>query len=143
MNNKKRVVVTGLGIASSIGTGKDTFWNNLIQGKSGISKVESFDTKEHFVHNGGEIKDFNPEEFLSKRKIRLMARASYLAIAATRLALEDGKLNLKKTNPGRVAVLFGTTGGEAQEIEEIDLNPIFVYPKGVKTVDAKIIFHAL
>ncbi len=120
MTEKKRVVITGLGVVSSIGSGKDIFWNNLIKGKSGISKVEFFDTKDHFVHNAGEIKDFKPEEYLSPRKIKLMARASHLAIAATRLALHDSKLSHKKMNAEKTAVIFGTTSGEAQKIEEMD-----------------------
>lgn len=115
---KKRIVITGLGVVSSIGIGKDAFWDSLIQGKSGISKVESFDTSEHFTHMGGEIKNFKPEQFLSKNKIKLTARASHLAIAAAKLALEDSKLD--KFNRAGTAVCMGTTGGESQEIEEMD-----------------------
>lgn len=117
---KTRVVVTGLGAVTSIGTGKDEFWKSLLQGKSGISKVESFDTGSHFTHNGGEIKDFDPEKFLQKKKVKLTARASHLAIAATKLALKDAELDLNKQDAKRIAVCAGTTGGEAQEIEKID-----------------------
>ena len=117
---KKLVVVTGLGIVSSIGIGKDEFWNDLVSGKSGISLVDAFDTSEHFAHYGGQIKDFKPEEFLDKKKVKLMGRASHLAIAATRLALTDAKLNHRKLNTDKISVLFGTTGGEAQEMEKID-----------------------
>jgi 3-oxoacyl-[acyl-carrier-protein] synthase II len=118
--DEKRIVVTGLGVVSSIGIGKDAFWDNLIIGKLGISKVESFDTADQFNHLGGEVKNFNPEEFLDKKKVKLMARASHLAIAATKLALQDAGLPVKKLNNTNTAVCLGTTGGEAQEIEEID-----------------------
>jgi 3-oxoacyl-[acyl-carrier-protein] synthase II len=117
---KKRIVVTGLGVVSSIGTGKDEFWKNLIQGKSGISKVESFDTSKHFTHNGGEIKNFKPEEFMNKKKVGLIGRASQLAISAAKLALKDSHLEKKNLKNMRTAVCMGTTGGESQEIEEMD-----------------------
>ena len=116
----KRVVITGLGVVSSIGIGKDAFWSNLIKGKSGISKIDMFDTEEHFTSFGGQVKNFKAEDFLNKKKIKLMARASHLAIAAAKLALEDANLGIKKLNSPRTAVMMGTTGGEAQEIEEID-----------------------
>lgn len=116
----KQVVVTGLGVVSSIGTGKDAFWTNLVQGKSGISEVDAFDTSQHFTHYGGQIKDFKPRKFLKSSKLKLIARASRLGIAATKLALEDANLNIKKLGSSRVAVLFGTTSGESQKIEEMD-----------------------
>mgnify|MGYP001613634568 CR=1 FL=1 len=118
--NKKRIVVTGLGIISSIGLGKDSFWGNLIKGKSGISKVESFDTSAQFNHFAGEVKDFNPNDFLDKKKVKLMGRASHLAIAATKLALNDAHLDFKELPIRKTAVCMGTTGGECQEIEKID-----------------------
>lgn len=117
-----RIVVTGLGVVSSIGIGKDAFWNNALEGKSGISKVEKFDTANHFTHNGGEIKNFKAEHFMSKRKTKLMGRASQLAIAATKLALEDAGLNRRQINPVGVAVLIGTTSGEIPEMEAMDIS---------------------
>jgi 3-oxoacyl-[acyl-carrier-protein] synthase II len=117
---KKRIVITGLGVVSSIGIGKDDFWGNLIKGKSGISKVEAFDTANQFTHNGGEIKHFSPQNFLNKKKVKLMARASHLAIAATKLALKDANLDPKDISSLRTAVCIGTTGGESQEIEKMD-----------------------
>ncbi len=117
---KKRVVVTGLGVISSIGIGKDAFWDNLIKGKSGISRVESFDTSNQFTNFGGEVKDFEPQRFLTKKKVKLVARTSQLAIAAAKLALDDSKLSSRKSGSVRIAICVGTTGGEAQEIEEMD-----------------------
>jgi 3-oxoacyl-[acyl-carrier-protein] synthase II len=64
MKNKRRVVVTGLGAVSSIGIGKDAFWYGLTNGKSGISEVTAFDTSAFKYHMGGEVKSFNPEEFI-------------------------------------------------------------------------------
>ncbi len=118
--NNKRVVVTGLGAVTSIGIGKDFFWENLIQGKSGISQVEAFDTKDQFTHIGGEVKNFKAIEFIDKKRIKLMARASHLAIAAVKLAIKDSKLTFGELKGVKTSLCLGTTGGEAQEIEKID-----------------------
>ena len=117
---KERIVITGLGVVSSIGVGKDEFWQNLLQGKSGISEVESFDTTHHFTHCAGEIKNFDPAKGLDSRYSKLVGRASLLGIAASTLAVKDSGLNLKEIRNKNVAVCIGTTGGEAQEIESID-----------------------
>ncbi len=118
--NERKVVVTGLGIVSSVGIGKNVFWNSLINGKSGISKVDSFDTKEFRCHHAGEIKNFNPEDFIPKRKVQFLGRTSQLAIAATYLALKDAKLPLTNNNNGRTGVFVGTTMGERPLEESID-----------------------
>ncbi len=117
---KKRVVVTGLGIVSAIGLGKDEFWGNLIKGKSGISQISAFDTSGYLVHKGGEIKNFKADEFINKKKLKLMGRASQLAIAATRLAMEDAKLSPNYLSSHKAGVNIGTTMGESQWIEEMD-----------------------
>jgi len=113
-----RVVITGLGVVSSVGLGVMEFWKNLIAGKSGISDIEAFDTSDYPIHKGGEVKNFRPEYFIDKRKIKHLGRASQMAIAATRLALEDA--GLKERQIGRAGVLIGTTMGEAQILEELD-----------------------
>ena len=63
---KKRVVITGIGVVSSIGIGKDDFWKNLVAGKSGISEVTLFETSQYENHKGGEVKNFNPLDFIDK-----------------------------------------------------------------------------
>ena len=119
--NNRRVVVTGLGVVSSVGIGKDDFWKSIINGKSGISKVTSFDTKELRCHYAGEIKNFIPEEFIAKRKVQFLGRTSQLAIAATSLALKDARLPLKDINKERTGVFIGTTMGERPLEESIDV----------------------
>ncbi len=119
--NKRRVVVTGLGVVSSVGIGKDDFWKSIINGKSGISRVTSFDTKEFRCHYAGEIKNFNPEEFIPKRKLQFLGRTSQLAITATSLSLKDARLPLKDINKERTGVFIGTTMGERPLEESIDI----------------------
>src|SRR4030066_2321937 len=118
--NKRRIVVTGLGVVSSVGIGKDDFWKSIISGKSGISRVTSFDTKEFRCHFAGEIKNFNPEEFISKRRLNFLGRTSQLAIAASSLALKDSRLSLKNNNKERMGVFIGTTMGEKPLEESIE-----------------------
>ncbi|MFA5262125.1 MAG: beta-ketoacyl synthase N-terminal-like domain-containing protein, partial [Candidatus Omnitrophota bacterium] len=116
--NKRRVVVTGLGVISSIGIGVEEFWKNLIAGKSGITDIEAFDTSDYPVHKGGEVKNFRPQDFIDRRKIKHLGRASQMAIAATQLALKDA--GLKKSPARKAGVLLGTTMGESQILEELD-----------------------
>ena len=118
--NNKRVVVTGLGIVSSIGTGRHAFWKAALSGKSGISRVASFDTREFRCHYAGEINDFDPEEFIAKRKARFIGRTSQLAIAAAALALEDAGASLNNGSRERTGVFIGTTMGEKPMEESID-----------------------
>lgn len=116
----RRVVITGLGVISSIGIGKDEFWKNIISGRSGISPVETFSTDGYEMHRGGEIKNFVPEKFIPRRKLKDIARASQFAVAATKLALEDAKIENAILSKTGAAVIMGTTMSEAGMIEEID-----------------------
>lgn len=116
----KRVVITGLGVISSIGIGWKEFWAGLIQGKSGISPVTSFDTTNHFTHNGGEVKNFRPEEFISKDKLPSLSRATQLGLAAAKLAMKDARLSDKEISKMRIGTCIGMTSGSIQVIEHID-----------------------
>lgn len=113
----KQIAVTGIGIISSIGIGKDDFWNNLIQGKSGISKIGLFDTSKFSRHYGGEIKEFNPTRFIPKEMVRFLGRASCFAIAATKLALDDAGIPLADCRKKRIGVIMGTTMTEGSVLD--------------------------
>lgn len=119
--NNRRVVVTGLGVASSAGMGRDEFWKAVINGKSGITKVDSFDTSEFRCHYAGEIKNFRPEDFIARRKVQFFGRTSQLAISAAVLALEDAGLSPRDINKKRAGVIIGTTMGEKPLEESIDV----------------------
>jgi len=114
----KRVVITGLGVISSIGIGKDAFWNALLQGKSGISPITSFDTTNYFTHIGGEVKDFKPDDFIAKEKVPFLSRATQFAFSAAKLAIDDS--NLDVTENRHISVCLGTTNGPTQAIEHIN-----------------------
>src|SRR4051812_46692073 len=97
----RRVVITGVGLVTPIGAGRETFWRNLTAGMNGIGPVESFDTSAFPVHIGAEIKDFRTEG--------ARGRGSQLAVAAARMALEDSGLDVKSLDRTRVGVSMGTT----------------------------------
>jgi 3-oxoacyl-[acyl-carrier-protein] synthase II len=138
MENKRRVVITGLGVVSSIGIGKDLFWESVVNGRSGISKVTSLDTAEFKHHYGGEVREFNAEKFILKKKIRFLGRASQLAIAASALALEDAKVSYKEIPGRRLGVIIGTTTGE-RPLEEL----LEAWAKsGLKDIDRRKILQS-
>ncbi|MFH2138347.1 MAG: beta-ketoacyl-[acyl-carrier-protein] synthase family protein [Candidatus Omnitrophota bacterium] len=135
---RRRVVVTGLGVVSAIGIGKNVFWKNAIAGKSGISEITAVDTAEFNCHLGGEVKKFNPEEFISKRRIPFLGRTSQLAMAASVLAVKDAELPLDKIPKEKFGVIIGTTVGE-RPLEEL----IQAWARGgLKDVDRNKIFQA-
>jgi 3-oxoacyl-[acyl-carrier-protein] synthase II len=117
----RRVVVTGLGVVSSVGIGKDEFWKSIINGKSGISKVASFDTTGMRCHYAGEVRNFKPEDFIRKKKLQFLGRTSQLAISSASLAIKDAGLSSKKITNKRTGVFIGTTMGERPLAESINV----------------------
>jgi len=106
---KNRVVITGMGVMTSLGKDLDTLWNSLMEGKSGVSEVESFDVSEYPTRIAASIKDFNPEDFLDKKEARRMDRFVQFATAAALEALKDAKLNVQEdTDPERVGIMIGS-----------------------------------
>ncbi|RKY33462.1 MAG: beta-ketoacyl-[acyl-carrier-protein] synthase family protein [Candidatus Omnitrophota bacterium] len=113
----EKVVVSGVGVVSSIGLNKEDFWNNLIKGKSGISKVTLFDTSKFKRHYAGEIRKFDPTLFIPEEMTQFLGRASQFAIIAAKLALEDAHLNLNECRNKRLAIIVGTTMTEASVLD--------------------------
>jgi len=115
-----RVVITGLGVVSSIGIGWQEFWANLLSGKSGISPITSLDTAEFFTHNGGEVKQFTAEPYIVPERLPYLNRATQMAVVSTELALHDAGLTKDLLANSRVGVSQGTTTGAVQTIEAIN-----------------------
>lgn len=108
------VVVTGMGVVSSIGTGRAAFWRRLLEGRSGIGPVTTFDTAAHPVSIGGEIRDFDPLRHLRSETASSCGRGAQLAMAASALALEDAGLAPSVLKAERPGIYVGTTMGEGQ-----------------------------
>ena len=109
MKNPRRVVITGLGVIAPNGIGKDTFWQNLVAGKSGIDYITAFDPSPYPCHVAGEVRDFDPKAFMTARRAKTMGRFSQFAVAATRLALEDAKVNIDTTLSSSTSIFYGTS----------------------------------
>jgi len=114
---RKRIVITGIGVVSSIGIGKEAFWESLKSGKSGISSITRFDTSKLSVKIAGEVKDFDPYRFMDKKLIRRTDRFSQYGIAASKMAVEDASIDLSREDRERVTVFMGAAiaGGEFAE----------------------------
>lgn len=113
----RRVVVTGLGPVTSIGIGKEEYWNSLIEGKSGISHITKFDTEGYTTTIGSEVKEFDPEKYIDKKEAKRMDRFAQFAIAGTQLALEDSGLDLDNIDKRRVGVILGSGVGGIETLE--------------------------
>jgi 3-oxoacyl-[acyl-carrier-protein] synthase II len=115
----RRVVVTGLGPVSSIGTGIDAFAAALRAGRSGITPITSFDTTGFATDRAGEVPDFVPESLLTRLDPAQWGRSGLFAAAAARLALADADAEQALARPDRVGVCMGTTSGESQVVERL------------------------
>jgi 3-oxoacyl-[acyl-carrier-protein] synthase II len=109
MKNSRRVVVTGLGVVAPNGIGKETFWQNLIAGKSAIDYITAFDPTPYPCHVAGEIRDFDPKDFVTSRKAKMMGRFSQFAVAATKLALQDARLRITPNTASKTSIFYGTS----------------------------------
>ncbi|ANA83212.1 beta-ketoacyl-[acyl-carrier-protein] synthase II [Paenibacillus glucanolyticus] len=106
---KQRVVVTGMGVMTSIGQDLDTFWNSLMEGRSGVSRIEAFDVSEYTTQIAASMKEFNPEDYMDRKEARRMDRFVQLAVAAGSKALEDSGLEIGvNADAERVGVSIGS-----------------------------------
>ncbi|PWW06363.1 3-oxoacyl-[acyl-carrier-protein] synthase II [Paenibacillus cellulosilyticus] len=106
---KQRVVVTGMGVMTSLGNDLEQFWGNLMEGKSGVSLIEAFDVSEYPTRIAAEIKGFNPELYADKKEARKMDRFVQFAVAASKKAVEDAGLTIgENADPERVGVMIGS-----------------------------------
>ncbi len=109
--NRKRVVITGMGVMSPLGKTVDEYWNGLVKGKSGIGKITLCDTKEFPSDIAGEVDDFDPAQYANPKETRRMARFSQMAVAAAATAIENSTLNLSVEDGTRLGVVMGNGNG--------------------------------
>jgi 3-oxoacyl-[acyl-carrier-protein] synthase II len=118
VNKRRRAVITGIGLVSPLGMGIEENWNHLMQGKSGIGPITRFDTGSFATRIAGEVKDFHPEDFISKKELRKMDLFLQFALAAARLALDDSHLQISPELSERAGVIMGCGLGGIATIEE-------------------------
>ncbi|MCK5507057.1 MAG: beta-ketoacyl-[acyl-carrier-protein] synthase II, partial [Desulfobacterales bacterium] len=114
----RRVVVTGVGLITPLGIGVKETWQALCAGKSGIAEITRFDTKDFHTKIAGEIKGFNPEDYLQKKDAKRTERFIAYAVAAARMALEDSDLVIDSSNANRIGVLTGCGLGGLSIMEQ-------------------------
>ncbi|MCM3713321.1 beta-ketoacyl-ACP synthase II [Alkalihalobacillus oceani] len=116
---KKRVVVTGIGAVSPLGHDAATTWEQIKNGKSGVAPITRIDTEHFQVKVAGEVKDFQPEQFIDSKEARRMGRFTQFAIAASKMALEDARVQIgNNVSPERIGVWIGSGIGGLDAFEE-------------------------
>src|SRR5579884_1461319 len=139
---RRRIVITGLGVVSSIGIGKEAFWSSMIEGRSGIRTIRRFDASAYSSQMAGEVSGFDPLAFLSHREIPKMALVTQYAIAAAKMAVGDAALDLDKEDRDRIGVAIGTgLGGMSIYEEQLRIlietgNPRRIHPWSVPLATA-------
>ncbi|MEN8615729.1 beta-ketoacyl-ACP synthase II [Shewanella baltica] len=116
--SKRRVVVTGLGLVTPVGNTVDTTWKALLSGKSGIAPITKFDASEFTTRFSGSVKDFDIEQYLTKKDARKMDLFIQYGMAAGIQAIQDSGLDMSKENPGRVGTAIGAGMGGMWLIEQ-------------------------
>ncbi len=113
-----RVVITGLGVVSPVGTGLESFWSAITAGKSGVGSITRFDSEGYTTRIAAEVKDFNPAEYIDKKEARRMDRFTQFAMAASKMAMEDACLNPETLDRERAGVILGSGVGGLETLEE-------------------------
>jgi 3-oxoacyl-[acyl-carrier-protein] synthase II len=129
---KRRVVVTGVGVVSPIGTGKDAFWDSLIAGRCGIGPVTRFDATSYPCKFAAEIKEFDPYKFISPKEAKHTSRGTQFSVASSQLAIEDAELNIHGEDTHNFGIVYGTAMGPMDIIEKFCS---LFYERGLRKVN--------
>lgn len=134
---KRRVVVTGMGVVAPNGIGVDAFWDSLVHGRSGVRQITHFDTSSYPCKIAAEVSGFDPTDFMDPKTAKRLGRFSQFALAASQLAMDDSSLDITKEDPFKVGVYIGTAIGGADVIETH--HAIFL-EKGLKRIPPYVVF---
>lgn len=115
--NRKRVVITGIGVISPIGIGKDSFFKSLKEGQSGVDIITKFDTEGLSTKIAAEVKGFEPTDFIDKKEAKRMDRYTQFAVAASKMAVLDASLDLNTIDEDRFGVCIGSGIGGLETLE--------------------------
>lgn len=117
----ERVVVTGLGLVTPTGIGTEASWQALLAGKSGVAPITAFDADEYACRIAAEVKNFEPSEFMARKKVKEMCRFTQFAMAATKMAIEDAGLELTDEERLRAGCFIGVGLGGLENLERVTL----------------------
>ena len=136
----RRVVVTGLGALTPLGLDMESTWEGLVDGRSGIAPITFFDASAFHCPIAGELKGFEPTNYVDAKLLRRIDRSSVLAMAASRQAVEDAQLDLERQAPGSVGIVLGTGIGGAYMLVE---NHEVMEERGARRVSPFMITNSL
>ncbi len=114
----KRVVVTGLGAITPLGNNLQDYWDGLLSGKNGIGPITHFDPSRHACKIAGEVKGFDPQDYMDRKDAKRMDRFAQFAIAASKQAIADAQLEINDLNAEQIGVLIGTGIGGLKVLED-------------------------
>src|SRR5512143_1836576 len=115
MTESCSVVITGVGVISPIGFGRQQFWSALCEGGSGVRPIEGWSVQAGRPSLAAQVPDFAAREFITSSHLRRMDRLSRMIVAASRMALDDGRLNLSRLSPDRLGIVVGSAFGNVSE----------------------------
>ncbi len=108
---ERRVVVTGLGVVAPNGIGKEEFWGALESGRSGVARISRFDPAPFPCQCAGEVKGFDPADYIERKRLKRMDRTAHLAFSAAKMAIKDSNLDFKKEDTSKIGVVLGVAAG--------------------------------
>ncbi len=118
MNMDHRIVITGLGMVSSIGVGKEAFWESCLQGISGIKPIQGIDVSFYRSRLGGQLPEIDFKAFIKPANLRRMDRIGKIVVSAVRLGIDDSRLNLKEEDSSRIGISIGTGLGSSDTVDQ-------------------------
>jgi 3-oxoacyl-[acyl-carrier-protein] synthase II len=124
------IVITGIGVISACGSGKDAHWQSCLSGKTGVAPIQSFDTSDYSSRLGAEARTFNPKDFMPPMKFRRMSRNSRLAVAASIEALKDGGMEISSAGLTSAGVVLGTGYGSTAQTDAFFVGMVQEGPEG-------------
>ncbi|MGB7573636.1 MAG: beta-ketoacyl-ACP synthase II [Thermodesulfobacteriota bacterium] len=129
---KRRVVITGMGVVAPNGIGIDNFWDSLVKGRSAVRRITRFDASSYPCQVAAEVPDFEPTDYMDPKTAKRLARFAQFALAASKMAFEDSNIDLDSIDPYSIGVIIGTGIGGGDWIEA--QYPIFM-EKGIKRLN--------
>lgn len=143
MEKNKTIVVTGIGIFTSVGSNRNDFWNSMIEGKSGIKRIQTFEPVSLKSQIASEVVSYNPEDYFDRKESRKMARVSQLASSAAMEAVKDAGLILDNEDRSRIGCVIGSAAGDITHFEDqhtrfLKMGPGSVNPLTVPRVIANM-----
>ncbi len=115
---RKRVVVTGVGAITPIGKTPEEYWEGLASGRNGIDKITAFDASHHDCRIAGEVKDFDPHEYMDRKEAKRMDRFAQLGVSAAKQAVRNANLTINDLNAEQVGVILGSGVGGIKVMED-------------------------